>query len=295
MTEDWKLFVALAVIVAVVFLISRYPAVLTALLGRATARCRDAKMLRRLDYKNLSQIAAEWDALAPLRYQQITSGIDISYNRVIAPALLQLLNGDADLSSTLDVGCGTGIFTKKISELTNEMVGIDPSKKSIEIAKSLRLNRATFVQTTAEDYSRKQVSAFTAIIANMVFMDVLKLDDFLAACKRMLASEGMLVFSMTHPCFWPEYYGYSNEEWFDYQKEIIIESPFRISADRIGSLVSTHVHRPLAAYFSAFSRHGFFVEKIAEPSPPDDVSQTYKAGWRFPRYMIGSLKPRHPV
>ena len=44
MTEDWKLFVALAVIVAVVFLISRYPAVLTALLGRATARCRDGTL-----------------------------------------------------------------------------------------------------------------------------------------------------------------------------------------------------------------------------------------------------------
>ena len=182
-------------------------------------------MLRRLDTKDLSQITAEWDALAPLRYEQITGGKDITYNRVITPAMMKVL-AEADISNTLDAGCGTGIFTARLSELAGVTVGIDPSKKSIEIAQSLRLNRTTFIQATAEDYSNEHRSTFTAVVANMVLMDVLVIDDFLSACRRMLVANGTLAFSITHPCFWPEYYGYSTEDWFDYDREIMIESPF---------------------------------------------------------------------
>jgi ubiquinone/menaquinone biosynthesis C-methylase UbiE len=246
-------------------------------------------MMRRLKTKELSQIMAEWDALAPLRYEQITSGIDISYNRVIAPALFELLK-NADLSNVLDAGCGTGAFASRLSDLAARITAIDPSEKSIEIARRLRLSRTTFIQATAEDYSREHRSVFNTIVANMVLMDVLSLDNFLAACSRMLVPNGMLAFSITHPCFWPEYYGYSSEPWFKYETETIIESPFRISADRIGSLLSTHVHRPLSMYLNAFTQHGFLVKAIIEPVPPSDVDDSYRAAWNFPRYIAGLLQ-----
>jgi SAM-dependent methyltransferase len=246
-------------------------------------------MQRTLDRKTLSEITGEWDALAPLRLKQITSGADISYNRVITPALMSLID-NFKLSRALDAGCGTGVFTGRLSEFASEVVGIDPSEKSIEIAKSLRLNRATFIQSTAEEYSTDHMDSFDVVIANMVLMDVLSLNDFLTACKRMLVARGIFAFSITHPCFWPEYYGYSNETWFDYGSEIIVESPFRISADRIGSLVSTHIHRPLSAYFDSFIRCGFSVRAIAEPKPPDDTDETYRAAWKFPRYIVGLLQ-----
>jgi|HubBroStandDraft_3_1064219.scaffolds.fasta_scaffold812150_1 hypothetical protein len=41
MTEDWKFFIGLVVIVAVLVLIARFPGILAALVGKATARCRD--------------------------------------------------------------------------------------------------------------------------------------------------------------------------------------------------------------------------------------------------------------
>src|ERR1700730_12798854 len=131
--------------------------------------------MRHLDKKSLSQITAEWDSLAPLRYQQIASGTDISYNRVIVPSLIQILP-NLEVSHVLDAGCGTGLFAKTLSELASKIVGIDPSNKSIEIAKSLRLNRTSFIQTTAEDYSVRHSATFDVIVANMVLMDVLNLD-----------------------------------------------------------------------------------------------------------------------
>jgi SAM-dependent methyltransferase len=217
------------------------------------------------------------------------SGADISYNQVITPALQKLLR-QIDTSNVLDVGCGTGIFTARLSESADKVTGIDPSRKSIEIARTLRLNQTTFIQSTAEDYSSEYKSTFTAIVANMVLMDVLNLDAFLDACRRMLVDKGALAFSITHPCFWPEYYGYSNENWFDYGTETIIESPFRISADRRGSLISTHIHRPLSAYVNGFARRGLAIKAIIEPAPPEDVDEAYRAAWKHPRYIVGLLQ-----
>jgi hypothetical protein len=79
-------------------------------------------------------------------------------------------------------------------------------------------------------------------------MDVLSLDSFFRGLQARSYNGGALVFSITHPCFWPEHYGYASSDWFRYERETIIESPFRISADRVGSLPSTHLHRPLSAY-----------------------------------------------
>jgi SAM-dependent methyltransferase len=243
-------------------------------------------MLHPVSTKSLSQIIAEWDALAPLRYRQIGSGEDISYNRVIAPALLSQLS-PLHPSKVLDAGCGTGAFSARLLEIAGEVVGVDPSGKSIEIARGLGLSRVSFVQETLETFSLKHRSTFDVVVANMVLMDVLSLDSFLEGCKRALINGGALIFSITHPCFWPEHYGYASADWFRYERETIIESPFRISADRVGSLPSTHLHRPLSAYISAFRRAGCILEMLEEPMPPHDVDPAYRARWKLPRYIIG--------
>ena len=111
----------------------------------------------------------------------------------------------------------------------------------------------------------------------MVLMDVLWLDSFFRGLQARSYNGGALVFSITHPCFWPEHYGYASADWFRYERETIIESPFRISADRVGSLPSTHLHRPLSAYISALRRAGFILEMLEEPMPPLDVDAAYRA------------------
>ena len=150
-----------------------------------------------------------------------------------------------------------------------------------------RLARTSFVEATIENCSLEYLLSFDVVVANMVLMDVLSLDSFLEGCKRAVVNGGALVFSITHPCFWPKYYGDASADWYRYESEIIIEGPFRISADRVGSLPSTHIHRPLSAYFSAFARAGFVLRAFAEPTPPADVDASYRDQWKFPRYIVG--------
>jgi 2-polyprenyl-3-methyl-5-hydroxy-6-metoxy-1,4-benzoquinol methylase len=243
-------------------------------------------MLRPVSKKDISEIAAEWDALAPLRFRQISSGDDISYNRVIVPEMLSMLC-PLEPSRVLDAGCGTGLFTARLSQMAHEVVGVDPSRESIQIARGLGVVGAKFFPTTIEDFSSSPHSSFDVVVANMVLMDVLCLGSFLAACRRLLIPSGALVFSMTHPCFWPQYYGYASKPWFRYQEEIIIEAPFRITADRRGSLVSTHIHRPLSCYVASLVQAGFSLRELREPTPPSDVDASYRRLWKGPRYVVG--------
>ena len=242
-------------------------------------------MVRQVSEKLLSQTTAEWDALAPVRFRQISSGDDISYNRVIAPAVLSLV-GPLRPSKILDAGCGTGLFTIQLAEIAGEIVGVDPSAKSIEIARGLG-TRTKFLQETIEEFSLSSGLSFDVVVANMVLMDALCLESFLVACKRLMAPQGALIFSITHPCFWPQHYGYASSSWFRYEDELLIEAPFRITADQNVPLVSTHVHRPLSSYITSFVSAGFSLKELKEPVPPPDVDAAYRRLWKFPRYIVG--------
>ncbi|MBX9829803.1 MAG: class I SAM-dependent methyltransferase [Xanthobacteraceae bacterium] len=242
-------------------------------------------MLRPIEHKDISRIVAEWDALAPVRHRQISSGNDISYNRVIVPAILRLLES-VKPRKVLDVGCGIGALTIRIAE-SSDVVGIDPSGRSIAFARTYGSNRLALIQDTAESYAQSADGSFDVVVANMVLMDVLSLGDFLRACRMLTSEAGAFVFSITHPCFWPAYYGYADADWFSYEKETIVEGPFRITGDQHNTLVSTHVHRSLESYISALNRAGFLIKTLEEPAPPADVSPEYKARWKSPRYLVG--------
>jgi hypothetical protein len=63
-------------------------------------------MFRKVAQKSIAAIVAEWDALAPIRYQQIVSGEDLTFKHVLAPAILDLASGER-ANAVIDAGCGT--------------------------------------------------------------------------------------------------------------------------------------------------------------------------------------------
>jgi SAM-dependent methyltransferase len=243
-------------------------------------------MFRNLDVKPPAAIAAEWDALAPIRLRQITSGADISYRHVLVPSILRLALNEAP-ATALDAGCGIGYLTDELAKHIGKVIGVDPSIESIAIARAYHSDRAVYYTETLESYSKQHAHSADLVVANMVLMDVLDLDGFIEAVRRVMRPEGALVFSTTHPCFWPSYYGYADEPWYRYDQEVIVESPFRITTQPECPLLSTHVHRPLSAYVQALRRSLFSIEVLSEPMPSADIEARYPAPWRYPRYLVG--------
>jgi 2-polyprenyl-3-methyl-5-hydroxy-6-metoxy-1,4-benzoquinol methylase len=244
-------------------------------------------MIRPVIRKEQSDISKEWDALAIMRRDQIIGGKDTSYTHFIVPNMISLLE-TVQAESILDAGCGVGILTAKLSEKAASVVGIDPSAKSIEIARNDESCRAKFSIFTLEEFALHSDRRFDAVVANMVLMDVLNLNAFLQAAHSVLNVGGRILFSMTHPCFWPEYRGYSNKHWFQYEKEILIEAPFVITEVQTNELSSTHFHRPLGVYLQTLIDVGFSIEKIIEPMPDLFVEKLYPEPWKKPRYIFGT-------
>ncbi|MFG1340769.1 class I SAM-dependent methyltransferase [Xanthobacter autotrophicus] len=231
------------------------------------------------------RILNQWNSLAEIRFNQIKSGLDITYRNFLMPNMIDLINPREGVS-ILDAGCGVGFLANEMSNRGAMVKGIDPSIVSINMA-SKNFSNIDFQCMSIEQLASLYSDKFDIISLNMVLMDALDINSFLSSCFMLLKSSGKIVFSITHPWFWSKYAGYSDESWFNYNKINIIEAPFVISNDKSGELVSTHVHRPLGCYLSSFVAHGFRWESITEPMPSANVMKLYKEEWKFPRYLFG--------
>lgn len=241
--------------------------------------------------KTTAQIAREWDQVAVRRAGDIESGIDVSYISVLTPTVLDMLPSGIESAKVLDVGCGTGALGRTVAPLVNSLVGVDPSARSIEIARTQAQERGVlnvdWVAADIEGYAtdnRLEYPLFDVAIANMTLMDTVDLKATLAATASLCRAGAKLVWTITHPCFWPLYWGYYKEEWFNYKEELWIEAEFKTAMSRSGSN-TTHIHRPLEMYMDTFACAGFELVELREPMPlPDGAAQN----WRYPRFLAGS-------
>lgn len=238
--------------------------------------------IRFLTKKNQDTVTREWDLIAPERDAQVAADRDASFSSVLEPWVLNRL-GTA--STVIDVGCGTGRLTSSIQRLNRKTMGLDPSVSSIAIARE-HDNQSEYVIATVEEWTADNPEArFDLVVANMVLMDALNVDDVCVALAR-LGQQGRVLLTFTHPAFWPLYWGYASNPGFDYLREIVVEAPFKTSAHEF-ALTATHVHRPLVRYIDALQRSGLELSHFEELRGPEDP-----AVFPFPRFIGIEAVPR---
>ncbi|HEU4703081.1 MAG TPA: class I SAM-dependent methyltransferase [Conexibacter sp.] len=236
--------------------------------------------------KSQAEVCAEWDAIADARFEQIRGGLDVSYTHVLTPAVIGIA-GDLTGRRVVDAGCGAGFLTRQLAARAASVVGVDPSARQIALAEAHHsAGNARFVQATLEAYAAETSELAEVVVANMALMDALDVDGFLRAARRLLVSGGRLVASLTHPCFWPSYWGYADASWFAYERETVIEAPFSITLAQDPVGWTTHVHRPLERYISSLHGAGLELERLVEPMPDASAVELYPVAWRVPRYLV---------
>lgn len=236
--------------------------------------------------KTHADLTLEWDRLAEERHRQITSGEDLSFYHVVTPAALRLLSG-RNYNYILDIGSGTGEFTAQLAQLAGKVIAIEPSAASMNIARRVCKNSPNvgYVEATLEravEILEKEPAS--AAVAIMTLMTAPNLVGFAKSLASVLQAGGLFVALLTHPCFWPRYWGYDEEPWFHYEQETFIEAPFVISK-RTTEVRTTHIHRPLERYLSVFAEQGFLLTALVEPMPTPDVEALYPRPWEFPRFL----------
>ncbi len=227
-----------------------------------------------VDRPTVDEIARQWDIIADTRFRQITSGIDTSHQQILLPAVLESLRPGIRV---LDVGCGIGSLSAAVASFAAEVVAIDPSFRSIDIArKGFGRPNLQYKISSIEDFAYFNAKKFDAVFSNMVLMDVANLDDVLAAARILSLPSAKFVATLTHPCFWPKYSGYETSSWFNYSQETFIRAPFRISSEVV-DIDTIHVHRPLGMYCASLRSNGF--ENI-------QLTELYGRGaFSYPRFL----------
>lgn len=255
------------------------------------SRMNERPPISRIDRNEARMLeVSPWDIIARSRARDLDAGKDLSYRYVIAPHILKLVGNQR--SSIIDIGCGVGRLTRQLSTYSNDVVGVDPSETSADLAELhvADLPSVKIESTTARGYRDLNPGAtFEMAIFSMVLQDIVDLDSTLQDAARLVRAGGSMAIAITHPFFWPKYWGYDRAPWFDYQRELFLRTEFRTSTTRSG-IETMHCHRPLYRYFSAINHAGFQVEKILEPNLPSSIQRQTGVHWNEPHFMFISCK-----
>lgn len=141
------------------------------------------------DVEHLSNFKNEWwdengqmadlHLYAPIRIRFVREGL--------ANAGLQMQDSAFPLKGIkiVDVGCGGGILAERLARIGAQVTGIDASAELINIAKEHAqldpdiLERLNYIQTTVEDFSRKEEESYNAVIASEILEHVTEPQWFL--------------------------------------------------------------------------------------------------------------------
>jgi ubiquinone/menaquinone biosynthesis C-methylase UbiE len=203
----------------------------------------------------------------------LLSGEGTYQKDLILPNLLRLLEIKKG-ETILDLGCGPGFFANEFAGKGAKVIGVDISKKLIEMAKK---NSA---------FSRQQLLYFVAPANKLTFLKDESADkivmvlavqnmenprEVFVECARVLKPDGKIFIVMNHPAFRiPKESGW---EW-DAKKKIQYRRIDRYLSE-LKSKIQTHpgdkpkehtfsFHRPLQFYFKALEKSGFCVSRLEE-------------------------------
>lgn len=240
--------------------------------------------------KNISsqELANEWDSLAYERHRQISAGLDITFTHVMVPLVRSLVGQDTD-ATLIDIGSGTGELTLCLTSCFKNIICIEPSIRSLEVAQSnlSEFSNIFFVHSDFEDCPENifnNANEKKVFLAAMMLSANPQLDKFAHKLSKVAMAGDEFVATIPHPCYWPRYWGYEKESWFSYKKEIFIQAPFKISLSG-SEFKTTHIHRPLEKYISTFASFGFELLKLCEPIPDEEIQLLYPHEWDFPRFL----------
>jgi SAM-dependent methyltransferase len=226
-----------------------------------------------------------WDDFASIRRAQIESGKDLTFSKVFLPYYIALVK-DLCPKSLIEVGCGTGHLSARLSKHLNTVVAIEPSEGMHAIAKQvIEGSSVQLFHLRAEEYSNTYT--FDLIISHMVIQLVDNLELFVESVTKFMGNHSYFVFAIPHPCFYNEYKKFFDPSEYHYIKEHAKNVSFSVTKDPHTTISGVpYCHRPLSRYFSVLKKCGLHIVDFEEVFPGPEIQSLYGKDWNFPRYCV---------
>jgi 2-polyprenyl-3-methyl-5-hydroxy-6-metoxy-1,4-benzoquinol methylase len=219
---------------------------------------------------------------------------------LLDPALFQLLPEVSGLR-VLDAGCGEGYLCRKLAALGARVTGVDYSRELLAFAKA-RTDPALgvrYVHGNCECLEALDAGSYDIVVSNMVLQDLSDHHAALASFHRVLVEDGVLVFSISHPCFSTPGCGWVRDDegrklyWKvdHYFAEGAYEQPWPPDAEE-GVLL---YHRTLSNYLMTLLRTAFELLEVIEPKPAEEMLERYphfRDDYRMSHFIVFKARKR---
>ncbi len=143
----------------------------------------------------------QYDSIAAYYEALMGDAGDLPNHHLLNPILLEFLPQEKQLDA-LDVGCGSGRWTKVLAAKYNKVIGFDKSKEMLQIAKEKRsAHNIIYKHIDLEAVLPFEDTAFDLIFSNMVMHYLSDIQHAANELYRVAKSNGVLLFSTHHPEF----------------------------------------------------------------------------------------------
>ncbi|WP_010582201.1 class I SAM-dependent methyltransferase [Schlesneria paludicola] len=232
---------------------------------------------------------------------------------LIWPATKRLLELSPQVN-ILDIGCGNGLYARRLAECGASVVAFDFSEGMIHNARrrtTRHLDRIEYRVLDATDEPQlRQLgeNAFDSAISMMVLFDIPVIDPLLRALAALLRPGGTFVFSVVHPCFNSARFAQMVEAedrdgrlvrtFALKQYEYMTSRTYRGEGIAGQPEIQSTFHRPLHVLLGSCFSAGFVLDGLEEPcfqteKPPGERRLSWNEGLsEFPPVLVARLRRR---
>jgi SAM-dependent methyltransferase len=173
----------------------------------------------------------------------------------------------------LDAGCGGGSYSEQLIDRGARVVAIDRSARMVALAGKRLTGRARVIQADIANLRGTFADAsFDLILSSLVLHYVADVFVAFVECARVLRPDGALVFSTHHP-FDTEGFGAEGRGARSYLHPELIEEEWQW----LGAM--RYWRRPLRNVTEPLTAAGFFIERICEPDPGEELRAADPLGY----------------
>jgi ubiquinone/menaquinone biosynthesis C-methylase UbiE len=216
--------------------------------------------------------------------------------RIQLPAILNLI-GNLGGKSLLDIGCGPGLYSVEFARRGANVHGLDISRKMLDKARNnAKMTNTTLrLQKTDAHFLPFMDESFDIAVLILTILNVKMIQEV----ARVLRSDGLLLFSDTHPIVESKGKWESDgvgagriiEDYFSQDKR-----KWRIEPVPDQTITLKYYTRTVGQCVNMIADAGFEILRIAEPKPERDVEKAdllhYDRCSRVP-YFIVYLAQKH--